>query len=87
VRKFVASVGPDNVENWFTLRKADALSYPGYLKYKKDRISPFYKVVQEYLNKLPKEDHPSFPQAEPNINLGGKDSQARDASLSVKGNE
>lgn len=87
IRKFVANVGLDNVENWFTLRRADSLSYPGYLKYKKDRINPFYGIVREYLDKLPEEDNPSFPQLEPNVILGGKDSQTKDTSLSVEGDE
>lgn len=87
IRKFVASVRLDNVRNWFTLREADVLSYQGYLKYKQNRVHPFCKVVQKYLSRLPGEDNPSFPQLKPNVTIGGKDSQSKDVSLSVEGDE
>ena len=53
IRKFVASVGKDNVENWFVLRVADSLSYNGHKQYRNNLIEPFRAVVMSYLKRQP----------------------------------
>ena len=53
IRKFVASVGKDNVENWFVLRVADSFSYSGHTQYRNNLIEPFRAVVISYLKRQP----------------------------------
>lgn len=60
VRKFVARIGIDNVDNWFALRMADAASYPKYGEYHKDFIAPFRTSVTNFLSSLPCRERPKF---------------------------
>ncbi|KKN91270.1 hypothetical protein LCGC14_0221380 [marine sediment metagenome] len=72
IRKFVADVGQDNIENWFDVRIADSSSYSFYSNQKQRKhrsakesyysryIEPFHKVVMSYLEKQPKTDQPKF---------------------------
>lgn len=60
IRKFVASVGKDNIENWFVLRVADSLSYSGYKQYRNNLIEPFRAVVVSYLKKQPDQGQMEF---------------------------
>ncbi len=56
IRKFVAGVGNDNVNNWFTLRIADSRSYSNQIQYVNHFIKPFQIMVMEYLDKQPNLD-------------------------------
>lgn len=60
IRKFVADVGVNNIENWFALRVADSMSYALQQKYKNYFIEPFRKAVLLYLDKQPIISHPQF---------------------------
>lgn len=60
IRKFVASVGKDNVENWFVLRVADSLSYSGHKQYRNNLIEPFRAVVMSYLKRQPNSGQMKF---------------------------
>lgn len=60
IRKFVASVGKDNIENWFVLRIADSFSYSGYKQYRNNLIEPFRLVVMSYLQKQPNSGQMEF---------------------------
>ena len=68
IRKFVASVGKDNVENWFVLRMADSSSYSGYQRYVNYLIEPFRRAVVSYLERQPSSEPLDF---EPNDVIGG----------------
>lgn len=85
IRKFIADVGQDNIENWFAVRIADSMSYSRYNQYQQHIIDPFYKAVQQYLSKLPRQN--DLPQliSEPNIIMGGKERKCDDVSLSTEG--
>ena len=85
IRKFIADVGQDNIENWFVVRRADSASYSEYSQYNRHMIDPFYNAVKNYLSQLPQKDSPLQPQPESNIVMGGKDCKDDDVSLSVKG--
>lgn len=82
IRKFVATVGQNNVENWFALRKADSASYSEYSQYKRYIIDPFYDAVKEYLDGLSQGDNSL--RSSPNVALGGKDKKDGSISLSIK---
>ncbi len=75
IRKFVASVGKDNVENWFVLRVADSFSYSGYKQYRNNLIEPFRKAVESYLKRQPDSKQLDFEQsdAEGGIQIKGGD--------------
>jgi hypothetical protein len=60
IRKFVASVGFDNVDNWFTLRIADSRSYAEQQKYYNRFIDPFRIAVNKYLDKQPNTSEPEI---------------------------
>jgi tRNA nucleotidyltransferase (CCA-adding enzyme) len=69
IRKFIAEIGLGNVENWFTLRRADASSYHGSKdlpasEYQNSIIDPFEKRVLEELKNL---DSGSGLQFDPSI--------------------
>ena len=68
IRKFVASVGKDNIENWFVLRFADSRSYSGYKQYANYLIEPFRRAVVSYLERQPSSEQLDF---EPNDANGG----------------
>lgn len=87
IRKFIASIGLDNVDNWFTLRKADSASYSKYNKYKKHIIDPFYKVINIYLDELLKEDDQLRLLSKSNVSISGKEVKKKDISLLTKGVE
>ncbi len=55
VRRFVAEVGYQNIDNWFVLRRADARSYQGKklmdnTKYQNSIIDPFQEKVNKELS-------------------------------------
>lgn len=60
IRKFVADVGQDNVENWFALRIADSCCYAAQRKYRNHIIKPFKTAVMLYLKQQPGVDQPKF---------------------------
>lgn len=60
IRKFIASIGQDNVNNWFTLRIADSRSYAVKRKYHSRIIESFKKVVMLYLKQQPGTDQLGF---------------------------
>jgi hypothetical protein len=82
IRQFVATVGMDNIENWFIVRRADSASYSKYNQYKRHIIDPFYSAVKEYLDGLSQGD--DSLQSSPNVALGGKDKKDGSMSLSIK---
>ena len=77
IRKFVASVGKDNVENWFVLRFADSRSYSGYEQYANYLIEPFRRAVMSYLERQPSSEQLDFEQsdAEGGIQIKGGDQE------------
>lgn len=87
IRKFVADVGIDNIENWFALRRADSASYSHYYEYEKHIIDPFYKIITTYLNTLPKGDNKLQLSSKPNISIGGKELKKQNTPLSIRGNK
>ena len=60
IRKFIASIGRDNVDNWFTLRIADSHSYSMKREYYSYIIESFKKVVISYLKQQPSANQPEF---------------------------
>jgi hypothetical protein len=87
IRKFIADIGQDNIENWFILRIADSCSYALQQQYRNRFIEPFRKAVMLYLDRLPKEDDLLQLQSEPNVTLGGKEYEKKDMFLSMEGDE
>ncbi len=86
IRKFIANVGQDNIENWFIVRKADSASYSKYGQHKAYIINPFYlAVMQCRIKSFNMENKPLKLQLKPNIIIGGKQSTNGNASLSVEG--
>jgi len=53
IRKFVADVGQDNIENWFAVRVADSRSYATQQVYRNRFIDPFREAVMKYLSQQP----------------------------------
>jgi HD superfamily phosphodiesterase len=60
IRKFIAAIGRDNVENWFVLRIADSCSYANQRKHYSHIIKSFEKEVTLYLKQQPNTDQPKF---------------------------
>lgn len=60
IRKFVADVGPTNIDNWFALRIADSRSYAAQQQYRSHFIEPFRTLVTSYLAQQPGTDQPTF---------------------------
>ena len=60
IRKFIANIGQDNVNNWFTLRIADSCSYSVKRKHHSHIIESFKDVVMSYLKQQPGTDQPGF---------------------------
>ena len=56
IRRFVATVGRGNIEDWFSLRYADSAAYSGYNKYRNSIIEPFRIRVTSYLDTQPGTD-------------------------------
>lgn len=53
IRKFVADVGPRNLDNWFALRIADSRSYAAQQQYRNHFIEPFRIAVMSYMKQQP----------------------------------
>ncbi len=87
IRKFVADVGLDNIENWFVVRKADSQSYSKYNRYKRYMIDPFYKSVRHYLDRLPSKDNSLQLSLEPNIIMNGKECENNNIYLLLEGEQ
>lgn len=85
IRNFIADVGPDNIDNWFVIRRADSASYSRYSQYKRHIIDPFHETIQQYLNRLPRSDNFFQLPSESSVIMGGKDRQSGDTFLSTKG--
>jgi hypothetical protein len=60
IRKFVASVGKNNCDDWFVLRVADSYSYSGHQQYRTNLIEPFRKAVVSYLERQPSSEQLDF---------------------------
>lgn len=60
IRKFIADVGLDNVDNWFAVRIADSRSYTAQQKYRNHMIEPFRRVIMLYLEQQPDTDQSEF---------------------------
>lgn len=60
IRKFIAGVGLDNIENWFVVRIADSRSYAAQQQYQNRFIEPFRKAVTSFLDKQPSIGQPDF---------------------------
>ncbi len=60
IRKFVADVGVDNIENWFVVRVADSRSYSSHQKYINSFIEPFRRIIISYLEQQPHTSQPLF---------------------------
>lgn len=75
IRKFVADVGQDNVENWFALRIADSRSYAAQGEYRNYIIEPFRIAVMSYLEQQPGTDQSKFanPDVAGTIRIKGED--------------
>lgn len=70
IRKFIASVGPKNVKNWFALRIADSRSYQLYPQYYCQHIEPFKKAVETYLDSQPGIEIVKLPEMDSNSSGG-----------------
>ena len=75
IRKFVAEVGPTNIDNWFALRIADSRSYAAQQKYRSHFIEPFRTLVMSYLAQQPGTNQPTF------------EAPGRTGSMQIKGRE
>lgn len=64
IRKFVASVGKNNIENWFVLRVADSRSYSEHKQYRNNMIEPFRNVVVSYLKRQPSSEQLEFEKTD-----------------------
>ena len=75
LRKFVADVGRDNINNWFALRVADSRSYAAQQQYRNHFIEPFRKTVMSYIGQQPKMGQPiiEFPNNGGTIQIEGGD--------------
>ena len=60
IRKFVASVGKNNCEDWFVLRVADSFSYSRHKQYRKNLIEPFRDAFFAYLDRQPSSEKIEF---------------------------
>lgn len=60
IRRFIADVGIDNVDNWFILRVADSRSYVAQQQYRNRFIEPFRKAVMLFLEQQPSFGQPDF---------------------------
>lgn len=59
VRKFVADVGVENLEDWFLLRVADSSSYDLPQEYRDRLIIPFRKAIMSFVSRQPGNDQPT----------------------------
>lgn len=77
IRRFIAAVGVDNIENWFSLRYADSAAYDNNKEYRCRLIEPFQIRVMSFLQKQPNGDE--FELANPgdsgNMRIEGKDTE------------
>lgn len=64
IRKFIADVGFDNVDNWFVVRIADSRSYATHQQYRNRFIEPFRKAVTLFLEQQPSLGQPDFEATE-----------------------
>jgi len=60
VRKFIAVVGRYNIDNWFSVRKADAASYQNDDDYISHMLQPFCDSINKQIASL-KDDDASLP--------------------------
>lgn len=87
IRKFLADVGSENIDNWFCLRIADSKSYQRHRRYKKQIINPFRIRVDLYLSESSECDDIQLIPAEPLTVISGKSSEDKNISLSTEGSE
>lgn len=64
IRKFLASVGKNNCNDWFVLRVADSLSYSGHKEYRNNLIEPFREAVVSYLDRQPSSEQLEFEKTD-----------------------
>jgi len=79
VRDFVGNVGKDNIDNWFTVREADASAYPNEIhtiisanNYINKYVDPFRKRVEAYRSTLIGNDTFNIPVSSDVIQIIGK---------------
>lgn len=60
IRKFVADVGLDNLDNWFVVRVADSRSYAAQQRYRNHFIEPFRRAINAYILQQPSLGQPEF---------------------------
>lgn len=60
IRKFVAEVGPTNIDDWFALRIADSRSYAAQQQYHNHYIEPFRTLIMSYITQQPGANQPTF---------------------------
>lgn len=77
VRKFIAKVGHNNMDNWFVLRYADATSYFGKDKYVTNVIANFEQRVSNLISQSPKEDGPAIDPSTESMRIVGDDTNER----------
>lgn len=73
IRDFVGNVGKDNIENWFVVREADALSY----NHNRDRTNQYIKSfrldVEEYQALLLKKDTLDISMSSTGFEISGEE--------------
>lgn len=69
IRKFIASIGQDNVANWLLLRIADSRAYSNHGEYYSRTINPFKFALTSYLLKQPSSEQQKFTGSDSNKTL------------------
>lgn len=89
IRKFVAKVGPTNIENWFALRIADSYSYDIRRDHYSHLIEQFRVAVMFYLEKQPGVEQPELidPRDSGGIHIQGTVTPADAGNIHIKGGE
>lgn len=75
MRKFVADVHRDNIDNWFALRIADSRSYKYQHQYYSHFIEPFRIAVVKYLEQLPNDKTMPQYKCDYGMQIEGSDSE------------
>lgn len=72
IRNFIAKIGIDNIDNWFTVKIADIFSYPNVAPWNIEYlVEPFREKVYKYLTDLSGADIIELAKSEDNIHITG----------------